>query len=471
MKKVLFTLCLFLFPLLVSAKEYCTIVSGNGNNIGDEIKCGTESFYIVSSDKDKISLLAKYNLFIGDKIDYLPFEEVVEIAADIDVIEEGSYYCYEYAIEKGYDPYYAYPIVESTPENLTTLRIPGCRIYEHLEYENIRQDERAIGTKLDGSGKSILPLYGITYMNPEYRQDGFDTEYDENGNMILQENSSFKNYLDGYKKELENQGFEVKDVSFFTLEKTLNLLETISGESITLKLESLNNYDFEDNDHDKVMEDTFFMHFEEKYYLSMMDIKKYVGDHSWIHSSTYWLGSGFYSYDKPEQLNPFEFQDYYISNEGMLCAIGRGGTCDYLQYPVGNGLRPLVTIPKNSLKYNIRTKTDGNGTIEVINSAYAEEKISFKITSSKGYTLSKLIVTTDSGEKVEFEKGKDITNLNGIVTINNNLFTMPYDNVTIEAYWEIENPDTGSYIMCSIITLVILGIGNYFLKRKASDMI
>ena len=85
--------------------------------------------------------------------------------------------------------------------------------------------------------------------------------------------------------------------------------------------------------------------------------------------------------------------------------------------------------------------------------------------------MSKLIVTTDSGEKVEFEKGKDITNLNGIVTINNNLFTMPYDNVTIEAYWEIENPDTGSYIMCSIITLVILGIGNYFLKRKASDMI
>ena len=98
MKKVLFTLCLFLFPLLVSAKEYCTIVSGNGNNIGDEIKCGTESFYIVSSDKDKISLLAKYNLFVGDKIDYLPFEEVVEIPADIDVIEEGSYYCYEYAI-------------------------------------------------------------------------------------------------------------------------------------------------------------------------------------------------------------------------------------------------------------------------------------------------------------------------------------------------------------------------------------
>ena len=79
MKKVLFTLCLFLFPLLVSAKEYCTIVSGNGNNIGDEIKCGTESFYIVSSDKDKISLLAKYNLFVG-RIDLPEPSSLVPIA-------------------------------------------------------------------------------------------------------------------------------------------------------------------------------------------------------------------------------------------------------------------------------------------------------------------------------------------------------------------------------------------------------
>ena len=42
-----------------------------------------------------------------------------------------------------------------------TLIINGCRIYEEIEYESVRQDERAVGTKLDGSGKSILPLYGI----------------------------------------------------------------------------------------------------------------------------------------------------------------------------------------------------------------------------------------------------------------------------------------------------------------------
>lgn len=44
----------------------CSIISGSGTDIGDEITCGTESFNVVSSDGEKISMLAKYNLNVGD---------------------------------------------------------------------------------------------------------------------------------------------------------------------------------------------------------------------------------------------------------------------------------------------------------------------------------------------------------------------------------------------------------------------
>ena len=44
----------------------CSIISGSGTDIGDEITCGTESFNVISSDGEKISMLAKYNLNVGD---------------------------------------------------------------------------------------------------------------------------------------------------------------------------------------------------------------------------------------------------------------------------------------------------------------------------------------------------------------------------------------------------------------------
>lgn len=78
MKKLVLFICLLLFPVITNAKEFCTIESGNGDNIGDEIKCGTETFYVVSSNKDEISLLAKYNLLVGDKIDYFEVNNGIE---------------------------------------------------------------------------------------------------------------------------------------------------------------------------------------------------------------------------------------------------------------------------------------------------------------------------------------------------------------------------------------------------------
>lgn len=464
MKKIMFILCLFLFPILVSAKEYCTVVSGSGNNIGDEIKCGTESFYVVSSDKEEISLLAKYNLLVGDKIDYFEVDNDIEytityeydnyargyIAFSYDAMED----CFDYAEEKGYKPYYVHPIMNDYENETSTLQ--GCRVYEKIETDHIRQDEKAIGTKIV-DGKSVLPIYGITYMHPHWGYEAMIegkeniVEYNISGNIIYKD-SSFYKYINGYKEELENQGIEITEVSFITLSKTLNLLETISGKEVPNKMQW-----------PEYIEDEY----DPNSYISKMDIKDYIGDnHKWISSTTYWLGSGFSG--DPYNVR-FMYNDFYISNEGLLCALGRGD-CAYLPYPIGNGLRPLVTIPKSSVMYNIRTKTDGKGTIEVVSTAYGDDKISFKITSKKGYVLSKLIVTTDSGEKVEFKSGESITNLNGIVSIDNNEFRMPYEHVTIEAYWKAENPATSDFILYTFIALLICVSGIYIFKQKISEL-
>ncbi len=47
----------------------CKVTSGTGNNVGDEITCGTESFYVISSTDTTVKVFAKYNLNVGTNAD------------------------------------------------------------------------------------------------------------------------------------------------------------------------------------------------------------------------------------------------------------------------------------------------------------------------------------------------------------------------------------------------------------------
>ena len=47
-------------------KTDCTILAGTGKNIGDEVQCGTEEFYIYSNDGTTIKMLAKNVLMVGN---------------------------------------------------------------------------------------------------------------------------------------------------------------------------------------------------------------------------------------------------------------------------------------------------------------------------------------------------------------------------------------------------------------------
>ena len=43
----------------------CKVVTGTGKTLGDEIKCGSESFYVIENTTYKMVLFAKYNLEVG----------------------------------------------------------------------------------------------------------------------------------------------------------------------------------------------------------------------------------------------------------------------------------------------------------------------------------------------------------------------------------------------------------------------
>lgn len=53
-------------PDNIDERTSCTILAGTGENIGDEVQCGTEEFYIYSNDGTNIKMLAKNVLVVGN---------------------------------------------------------------------------------------------------------------------------------------------------------------------------------------------------------------------------------------------------------------------------------------------------------------------------------------------------------------------------------------------------------------------
>ena len=347
MKKLLFTIVSLFICIGIVQAENCEIISGDGKHIGDEIKCGTESFYVIDYNETQTSLLSKYNLFVGDKIDYIEAEQHQMEPATIiydELFEWGKSYCDTFVASKGYNAYYTYPMITTE----APISLLGCRIYEKIDYEHVVQDERAIGTKLI-NGKSQLPIYGITYMVPEWGYDAIhdniikENVYDANGNLVL-ENSPLKKYIDGYKQELERQGIIVESVDFNTLDGIKGVIKKISGREIELEFVQVGWPDAESTNPDD--------------FTIKMDIKEYVTDsYNWLYSTTYWIGSGFNNGPGDKTNESYaEYNDYYISNEGFLCALGRG-MCGYFAYPIGNGIRPTVVIEN---KYISPVALDGD---------------------------------------------------------------------------------------------------------------
>lgn len=96
------------------------------------------------------------------------------------------------------------------------------------------------------------------------------------------------------------------------------------------------------------------------------------------------------------------------------------------------------------LQRQINTNISGKGDINVISSSDPNKEVTIELNPKKGYKLLSLKVYTESGKEIE---------------MNSNKFIMPDEDITIEASFSVENPNTSDIaILLTIILLIICSI-------------
>ncbi len=382
---------LILFPCVVNAKEYCKVLSGDGKSAGTELSCGTEHFYIVENKNNTISMLAKYNLYVG----YNYYEDHEEL----------------------------------------------------IETSKVLQSEKAIGAHGGELGHPEYPEIGITkfyVLNSNFISYG--EPYGNNFFVDAQlepespDGAYAKMCLNSYKESLEEIGIEISDINLITVSEINELVKNVTGKYLPLDEWSENV--------------SSSINYGGDTYVSVIgSLKNELPDkYRWLWQTTYWTRT----------IKPESNSNYFIDTLGDLC---NAYECSVA---VGAGIRPLVTMSNSNIEYLIRTKTDGHGTIEVIDHSPGGETIKFRVNSDKGYELDSVTIITDAGEKVSFKEGEIQKNSDGTMSIDKNNFTMPFDNVTIEARWRLDilNPNTGVETLLGIFIIVVSVISMTVIIRK-----
>ena len=149
----------------------------------------------------------------------------------------------------------------------------------------------------------------------------------------------------------------------------------------------------------------------------------------------------------------FENAKIYATEKGISVLAKTYNTCEAAVEQIGCSQN--IIYQEYSLTYDIKNQTDGNGTIKVLGASKAGEPVTFNITPEEGYVLGVVKVTDKDGNVLTFTDYK---------------FTMPSSDVTIEATFLPENPETSDLITYIILlfgltTLFIIYIKNEQ-KRK-----
>jgi len=425
-------------------RKYCHTIKGNGKDLGSEIACGSEQFYVLSSNENEIRMLAKYNLYTGISI----YKEK---------LKDGQS-CQSLAASKG-----------GREKSDAFYNVPGYCFYT---INAVREDDRTLQSKdaksahWDEDLNYLYPQVGDVYMasyemgitrqqTPIKENTMFyDFDIDTFINSIKDVNRfdngiGISRPLYNYWKELTMMGYLVNDISLLPVSELNSIAKKVSNEELPLE-EWGQNINISNS---SLSEITFG------------NLKPYIPkNYSWLYSTTYWNNTIF-----ANSVPGLYGNSYYVftAEQGKLCGAGFQACAPTTT--LGCGIRPVITIPTNELQYIINTKTDGNGTIEVVDNALGNETIQFKTTSKKGYKLKSIVITTDSGEKVEFSEGEIINNNDGTISIDKNKFTMPFENVTIEAKWGIDllNPKTSPIAIKIILSIVLITyLGTFIIKQK-----
>ena len=424
-------------PTVTTAK--CDVIKGTGTTIGSELKCGSEEFYVIKNDGQTLKLIAKYNLLVGENI----YKVKVNKSADDSRTDDDV--CRDYAYETGatvrIDNFYHAPGYCFLTRNNST----ADGIYQHPLALSAHWDETNEVYQYPQYGDYYVSADqgGMPELNPETGQyeantyNDFTTDiasaskYENLFYDLVVGNGPLSKYLNGYKTSLENMGFTINSVDLLTLE---DLGYVIQNNGKTIPYLEWHNH----------TRDIAPPHYE------FASLKDFLSDkEAFMYNTTYWLRAGYGPSTNQIGVDNLVF----INTSGGVCSSGviQGSYIGYncqsflkLTTTLGAGVRPVITIPieEANIKHNIKTETDGKGSISVVDFASEGETITFEVLTSEGYVLDSLTIVTDSGEKVTFTE-KDITeNDDGTITITTNDFRMPDEDVTIIANWKEENPET-----------------------------
>ncbi len=451
MRKLLVFATLLFLPIVISAKEYCEVVSGDGNSIGSEIACGSEHFYIVSSDEDKIKMLAKYNLDVGFKIDKIKIDKsktYIKLACQESIYDPSGYNCSFYNVGSkfyfdgeevdNYDTWmlkileryslddifdntglssysdnsalYYNDYGELYEENGTMYRNLVYKLYpfEFIGEDGI-QNEIALGVTGE-KGNANYPLYGVNHFAP--RNSDFYTYIDQDGVLdkykdgfvdIDIQYEPIRNYLNNYEYYLNDEGYEIEDIDLISVREIDNLVKNVAKKELPLtdwyNASIGKEYNLDDNSTT----------------IQLGDLKEYLSDdYKWLWQTTYWTKTLVEPNNEYAQYS----NAYFVSTAGDICF----SILDCSSGVPRAGIRPLVTMNKDYIEYNVITKENEKGSIEIANSSLGGEEVEVVVKPKKGYELTNLVVSTDSGEKIKVTDGK---------------FVMPYENVTVEASFEL----------------------------------
>ena len=190
-RKLLFFILLLMFFIPVNAKEEkYKIVSGDLETVGSEICFDTECFYVLGNDGNKISMLAKYNLYVGGEgywIEWTPYGDEATNLQD------------KTATGKDY------------PRTKSTVFSKGNISYwDSLEFGSYVYDERSLLYKYVEKYKSILNNMGVVVL--EARLLNFE-EF-----LSFNCDSKCNNAPSWLKSTAYWTGFAIDDVDVFIIE-------------------------------------------------------------------------------------------------------------------------------------------------------------------------------------------------------------------------------------------------------------
>ncbi len=361
--KILFVfMCVMFLPLMVNAKEKCTVVSGNKTDIGSEIACGSEHFYIVNSDDKEVKMLAKYNLNVGVSI----YKEKIE-KAEGDTRTDLQY-CLDLANSKGaiykYDDFY----------NANGY----CFYAKKIETDRVLQSEEAVSAHWDKDGNYLYPQVGdvyfsfdeLLYLNSLLTGYSQENEYSyfeidkviENSRFIdynfkfdkFNDNSPIINYtshgypygimntLGHYKNELTNMDINVNDISLLSISELDDIVNKISNKRLPFNYWT-NNYDVVSEQYNHSYNTTTNNE------ISFGSLKEYIPeDYDWLYSTSYWNRTIFYGEDSFANL-------YFVFTSGLGKICGAGFPTCAPETAIGTGVRPVITINSEDIVEPPRT--------------------------------------------------------------------------------------------------------------------